>query len=142
MFLLDTDHIGLLQRDTDPASSRLRLRMGQYLDWQFYFPIVSFHEQFIGWHGYVNRASARTGVVHGYAMFEQVLNDFAKAQVAPFDDAAADEFESLRAGRVRIGTMDLRIAAIALTRRFTVLSRNLVDFQKVPRLSVEDWTAP
>jgi tRNA(fMet)-specific endonuclease VapC len=38
--------------------------------------------------------------------------------------------------------MDLRIAAIALTRQFTVLSRNLVDFQKVPGLLVEDWTLP
>ncbi len=36
--------------------------------------------------------------------------------------------------------MDLRIAAIALTKSMTVLTRNAVDFQKVPNLLVEDWT--
>jgi tRNA(fMet)-specific endonuclease VapC len=114
--------------------------MKRYLDRKFYLSIVSFHEQVIGWHGYINRAKGSAEVVHGYVMFQQVLADFAKANVVLFDDAAAQEFESLRAGRVRIGTMDLRIAAIALTRGFTVLSRNLVDFEKVPGLNVEDWT--
>ena len=36
--------------------------------------------------------------------------------------------------------MDLRIASIALASGMTVLSHNLVDFQKVPNLSAEDWT--
>jgi tRNA(fMet)-specific endonuclease VapC len=41
--------------------------------------------------------------------------------------------------RVRIGTMDLRIASLALTHETLLLSRNLVDFQKVPGLRVENW---
>ena len=69
-----------------------------------------------------------------------MLRDFSASQVLPFDDAAAATFESLRSQRVRIGTMDLRIAAIALSRKLTVLTRNVADFQKVPGLQVEDWT--
>lgn len=61
-------------------------------------------------------------------------------QVLPFDAAAAAEFASLRARKVRIGTMDLRIAAIAVTRNLTVLTRNSRDFTQVPGLKVEDWT--
>jgi len=63
-------------------------------------------------------------------------------QLLPFDLEAIARFESLRAARVRIATMDLRIAATALSRGFTVLSRNLVDFEQVPGLAVEDWTIP
>ncbi len=105
-------------------------------------PIISIHEQVMGWHTYIARSSALTRVIRGYEMFQVVLADFVKAQLLVFDAAAASEFESFRRQRVRIGTMDLRIAATARPRRYTVLSRNLVDFQKVPGLVVEDWTAP
>jgi tRNA(fMet)-specific endonuclease VapC len=36
--------------------------------------------------------------------------------------------------------MDLRVAAVALTLKATVLTRNLRDFEKVPGLIVEDWS--
>lgn len=53
---------------------------------------------------------------------------------------AAAEFERLRKQRIRIGTMDLKIAAIALANNATLLSKNLRDFGKVPGLKVEDWS--
>jgi tRNA(fMet)-specific endonuclease VapC len=46
---------------------------------------------------------------------------------------------SLKARHVRIGTMDLRIASIALSLDAIVLTRNLVDFERVPGLRVENW---
>jgi tRNA(fMet)-specific endonuclease VapC len=63
-----------------------------------------------------------------------------QVQLAEFGQAAADKFEDLRKNRIRIGTMDLRIAPIALVNDYTVLTRNLVEFEKVPGLKVEDWT--
>lgn len=140
MFLLDTDHVGIIQRQTQPEFSVLAARMKQHPLTDFYVPIISFHEQVAGWSAYIKRATASEGLVRAYRMYQRILADFATMQVLPFDEAAAQAFESLRRQRVRIGTMDLRIAAIALTRNSTVLSRNLVDFQKVPRLVVEDWT--
>ena len=75
-----------------------------------------------------------------YDRLARLLRDFASIPVVDFDTAAATAFSGLVAQRVRIGAMDLRIAAIALGRGLTVLSRNLRDFRKVPNLVVEDWT--
>ena len=80
--------------------------------------------------------------MRGYELIQRVLSNFSEAHVLAFDDAAAGVFRDLRKGRVRIGTMDLRIAAIALSRGMTVLSRNLADFRKVPAQNVEVWTIP
>ncbi|MBC8143648.1 MAG: type II toxin-antitoxin system VapC family toxin, partial [Armatimonadetes bacterium] len=57
-----------------------------------------------------------------------------------YSDAAANYFNTLRKGGVRIGTPDLRIASIALATEAVVLTRNRKDFSKVPGLLIEDWT--
>jgi tRNA(fMet)-specific endonuclease VapC len=36
--------------------------------------------------------------------------------------------------------MDLRIASIAIANQMTVLTRNTIDFERIPNLSFEDWT--
>jgi len=69
------------------------------------------------------------------------LDRYLKLTVLEFDEAAAAEFERLQRSRIRIGTMDLKIAAIALSRGATVLTRNLKDFSRVPGLRAEDWAA-
>ncbi|MBN2580290.1 MAG: type II toxin-antitoxin system VapC family toxin [Pirellulales bacterium] len=70
-----------------------------------------------------------------------MLNDFAYFTILPYDAKAADIFHTLRKAKIRIGTMDLRIASIALANDFTLLTRNLADFRQVPELKAEDWTA-
>jgi tRNA(fMet)-specific endonuclease VapC len=45
----------------------------------------------------------------------------------------------LKAAKTRLGTMDLKIASIALANDAILLSRNVGDFQKVPGLQVVDW---
>jgi tRNA(fMet)-specific endonuclease VapC len=142
MFLFDTDHVVIIQQQTQPEFGRLIARIGQFSASDFFVSIVSFHEQVMGWNTYLSRARNAAGVVKGYRGLEQILANFAQAQVLLFDDAAADLFDDLRKQRIRIGTMDLRIAAIALSRNMTVLTRNATDFTCVPGLNVEDWTTP
>lgn len=142
MFLLDTDHIVIVQQQTQPHYEHLIEQVRQYPKTDFYVSIVSFHEQVMGWNAYLSRAKKAADVVRGYSKLGEMLANFCEAQIAAFDQPAAEAFADLRKRRVRIGTMDLRIAAIALSRRMTVLTRNVGDFGKVPGLIVEDWTVP
>jgi tRNA(fMet)-specific endonuclease VapC len=70
----------------------------------------------------------------------RLLEDFSTRPILDFDQPSALEFERLKASRVRIGTMDLKIAAISLAHDALLLSRNLTDFRKVPMLRVDDWS--
>jgi tRNA(fMet)-specific endonuclease VapC len=64
-----------------------------------------------------------------------------KIEVLPFDAAAAIIFDrlSILPGLRKVGHADRLIASIALAQRATLVTRNLRDFQAVPRLSVENW---
>ena len=67
--------------------------------------------------------------------------DYSTINILDFDEEAAAELQRLRSMKIRIGTMDLKIAAIVLVHDATLLTRNLVDFRKVPGLKAEDWTS-
>jgi tRNA(fMet)-specific endonuclease VapC len=139
-YLLDTDHITILQRETGRAYTTLRARLAQHPPEELVFPIVSLHEQVMGCHTYINQARTAADLVRGYAMLATVLRTFSRARVLPFDDAAAAVSATLVAQRVRLRRMDLRIAAIALARGLVVVTRNTQDFGRVPGLQIEDWT--
>ena len=138
-YLLDTDHITILQRETGRAYATLRARLAQHPPEELAFPIISLHEQVMGCHTYINQARTAAALVRGYAMLATVLRTFSRAIVLPFDDAAAAVSATLVAQQLRLRRMDLRIAAIALANDALLLSANLRDFGKVPGLRVEDW---
>ena len=132
-YLLDTDHISILQRRGGAAHATLTARLARQPRNDIAFPVVSFHEQAVGAHAFINRARTAADVVRGYG--------FSAAPVLPFDSAAASHFDQLQRQKVRLATMDLRIASIALSRGLILLTRNVGDFSKVRGLATEDWTA-
>jgi tRNA(fMet)-specific endonuclease VapC len=141
LYLLDTDHLGILQQQSGPAFATLVGRLKKHPPSVRFVSVVSFHEQLNGWQAYLKRARTSAAVVHAYGMFEKILLDFSNLNILPFETAASKRFDDLRStGLRRIGTMDLRIAAIAMSRGCTVLTCNTVDFARVPGLQFEDWT--
>ncbi len=55
-YLLDTDHISILQRESGPEFAALSARISQVSRDDLAFSVVSFHEQVLGAHTYINRA--------------------------------------------------------------------------------------
>jgi tRNA(fMet)-specific endonuclease VapC len=142
MYVLDTDHISLLEHVSySPEAQRLRFRLAGLKPEERITTIITFEEQVRGWMAYLAQARSLLKQVEAYRRLKGVLDRYLKLTVLEFDEAAAAEFERLQRLRLRIGTMDLKIAAIALAHDATVLTRNLKDFSRVPGLRVEDWAA-
>lgn len=139
-YLLDTDHITILQRKVGAEYRRLSQRMDQIPDDDLTASIVSLHEQLMGCHAYLNRSRNSSHLVDGYSMMNDVFDSYAFITVLDFDDAAAQTLDALSTKKLRVGAMDLRIAATAMSRGLTLLTRNITDFAKIPGLTIEDWT--
>ncbi len=139
-FLLDTDHLSVLQWREQPACDRLLSRLDQVPPDDVATSVISFHEQVQGWQAFLGRAKKPAQVVLAYEKLEGVLRSFLKMNVLSYGEEAQDLFEELRRQCPRLQTMDLRIASIARVVGATLLSRNLRDFRRVSGLTVEDWT--
>ncbi|RLC20796.1 MAG: hypothetical protein DRI57_03980 [Deltaproteobacteria bacterium] len=71
---------------------------------------------------------------------QATLDYFSLVNVLPFTYDALQHLEKLRAEKVRIGTQDLRIAAIVLSVNGILVTSNRRDFDKVPGPVIEDWS--
>jgi tRNA(fMet)-specific endonuclease VapC len=141
LLILDTDHLSIVQERSQPAYDRLRARLAGQPTATVATTIVCFQERIQGWFAYLNRKGQTPArIVRGYRELEKVLLAFCQANVLSFDDAAQSRFADLARQRLRVPTMDLRIASIALVNGARLLSCNLRDFRRVPGLAVEDWT--
>ena len=139
MIILDTDVLSLVQRANGPAYDNLVERLDAADD-EVAVSIISFEEQMRGWLAFIARADSADQHIKAYAKLHALLEDFTTRPVLDFDRDAAMEFERLKRSKVRIGTMDSKIASISLARDALLISRNLTDFRKVPGLRVDDWT--
>jgi tRNA(fMet)-specific endonuclease VapC len=140
MVVLDTDHLSLLQREESAESELLQVRLDRPDTGPRATLIVTYEEQTRGWMAYMARAKTIAQEIAAYSRLKRHLDDFRTILVLDFDERAGVEYQRLRRSRVRIGTMDLKIAAIEIAHNATLLSRNLAHFRKVPGLRVEDWT--
>lgn len=55
-YLLDTDHLSILQRQIGENYNSLTKRMAQHSISDFAVSVATFHEQVVGSHAYINRA--------------------------------------------------------------------------------------
>jgi tRNA(fMet)-specific endonuclease VapC len=74
-----------------------------------------------------------------YTLFQRSLVALRGMAFLSYSDEADLVFREWRSQGIRVGTHDLRIAAICVAHRARLVSRNRRDFDRVPGLDVEYW---
>lgn len=136
---MDTDHLSLIQRDGLPGQ-RIRVRLSSLPVDQVATTVISYEEQVKGRLLVLSQAKTAEKVTSAYRGLQQLSVDYQSIHLLAFDEVAFDKARQLRKQYPRLGAMDLKIPAIALTQDATVLTRNQKDFGQILNLKIEDWS--
>src|SRR5580698_10355840 len=141
IYVLDTDILSLLGHRDSPEAPRIRRRIVELgIEHSIATTIINYEEQMRGWMGLLSRARTSKSEIQVYGRLLEHLFTFRRMIVLGYDTAAANLVESFRKQRLRIGTMDMKIASIVVTSDATLITHNTADFRKVPELRIEDWS--
>lgn len=137
LYLLDTDIAGFVQHEHPMVLSRINALPDTDT---LATTIITFGEDLTGWLPACRRATDGTARSQAYARLQDGLEFYREMICVPFDSTAAAIFDQLRPQHRRTGTNDLAIAAITLSVNGILVTRNVVDFERIPTLRIEDWT--
>jgi len=135
MFVLDTNHLRELCYDS-AVGRRLRSLIENK---PVVTTIVTVEEGCRGWLAKIASYREPGQQVWAYGELEKLFVVTTRLVRLPWDDEAAARLLAFRQQGIRIGTMDLKIACIALEYDAVLLTRNRADFEKIPGLRFENW---
>lgn len=137
-YILDTDCFSLWQRNDKMMVQRVKVNAENLA-----VTIVTVEEGIRGRFKVIKDASQPSQadkLVWAYTGLWDTLDDFKNLNILKFDQNAFTIYTEFRRQRIRIGTQDLRIAAIVLANNAILVTHNHRDFSQVPDLVQEDWT--
>jgi tRNA(fMet)-specific endonuclease VapC len=137
-YLMDTDHLTLYERRHPPLLQRLTVHPPDSIATS----IVTAEELLRGRLARLSRRLDGPARIQPYAFLQLTMEFLRQIPILPFDQSCEQHFQQLLSLRLRTGTQDLKIAAIALASGLIVVTRNNRDFGQVPGLTVEDWSGP
>ena len=139
MYFFDTDHMTLIEHG-GLEYERIKARLRTVPPDDVATTIISYEEQTRGWLARIAQMKTPERQISVYSELKRQLRNYCDITVVEFDAKAAAELKRLRQEGLRIGAMDMKIAAIALANNATVITRNTQDFARVPDLKFEDWS--
>jgi tRNA(fMet)-specific endonuclease VapC len=138
MTAFDTDILSLLAKDSQPTHARVRSIPAA----EQVVPIVVAEEILRGQLATIRRAQAgqsRITLEDAYSYFEETLTLLQRLTFLKYSAASHNLFLGLKAARIKIGSQDLRIAAICIVHGAKLVTRNARDYRQVPGLNLEIW---
>jgi tRNA(fMet)-specific endonuclease VapC len=136
LFVLDTDILTLFERG-DPV---VAARVAEHDPTEIGISVVTVEEHLSGWYAQLRQAKGPDKLAWAYRRLASAVRFLSRVRILDYEEAAIQVYEGLKRSRLKVGKMDLQIAATALQHGGTVVTRNVRDFQQVPGLKVEDWS--
>jgi tRNA(fMet)-specific endonuclease VapC len=136
VFALDTDTATLLRHRHPVVEANVLAHAGHTVA----ITVITVEEMLSGWYAVLRQAKQPARLAHAYDELAKSTRFLGGLEILAFPLGAIVRYQKLVALRLRIGTSDLRIAAIALENNATLVTRNRRDFQRVPGLVIEDWS--
>ena len=134
-YVLDTDTVTYHQLGRPAVVARLATRDPQ----EVATTVITLEEQLQGRLAAIRRQRDAGEQAQAYRRLAATHLYFCQVPVLPFDENALATYRTLAGRRIRIGTQDLRIAAITLSRQATLVTSNRRHFEQIPELRIEDW---
>jgi len=135
-FVLDTDIVSLLQHGHQTVVGHI----GRHRPNEVATTIITVEEQLSAWYTLLRRAKTTLELVPVYERMRDTLHFLSRLPILTFTERSALVYDQLRHQKPRVGRLDLRIAAIAISYHAALVTRNLRDFEDIDGLPVVDWS--
>jgi tRNA(fMet)-specific endonuclease VapC len=139
VILLDTDHLTVLKYTDSDRYERLHGRLLAAAPELIGTTIVNVEEQTRGWLAAIAKERTLLRQITAYRELTDLFDFFAKLNIISLSADAVDLFSGFRKSGIKIGTMDLKMASIAIANNVLFLTANRRDVGKVPGLRFENW---
>lgn len=137
MWILDTDTLSLWLHGHPEVMRQAHSRPPLELA----VTIITLEEVLGGWYGLIRSAKDDEKLARAYRSMEEAMEFFKRVGIAGFSASGIARYRGLRKVHRRIGSNDLRIAAIVLEAGATLVTRNEKDFRGIDGLVVENWAS-
>ena len=124
------------------GNQRLSERAAEYPVYEQGVPVIFIEEILRGRLNSIRQAEAaksKLSIERAYELFQDTLNAVREIIVLPYSAEAEALHQSWRQQKIRVGTHDLRIAAICVVGSIKLITRNRRDFDQIPGLLLEVW---
>ena len=103
-------------------------------------PVIVVEEVLRGWLNKIRKAQTKqSDLIRAYELLSRSVRAMQQFHLLAFTDEAFAQEQQWRSEGVRVGTQDLRIAAICVSQDIKLISNNYSDFHRIPNLNLETW---
>jgi tRNA(fMet)-specific endonuclease VapC len=137
MHILDTDTLSHLHAGNENVIRAIQQLSGS----EVVTTVVTKIEMLRGRIDYILKAQANEDILTAQRLFYRTEELLEQIEIISITPTAADRLAQLTSSSKlrKIGRADLIIASITLSRRATLVTRNLRHFRQIPGLTVTNW---